>query len=146
MQAHGYAKLTTTELPGELRFTVVRQVTARRWLYWAVRQALTYIFVSLVLIAICWICGWRSRELFSALYIPAGMYIASLSEPTLYSSVSELRIRAKNLWQFLTRENGSFPEKTLLQSIGFRLLDGVGEGCYLISTRSGEEPSAFCPD
>ena len=54
MQARVCAELTTTELPDELQFTVVRQVTAHRWLYRAAKLALTCTVMALFLIALCW--------------------------------------------------------------------------------------------
>ncbi|MGA2887548.1 MAG: hypothetical protein ABSE51_05800 [Terracidiphilus sp.] len=91
MQARGYAELTTTELPDELRFTVVRQVTARRWFYRAAKLALTYTGVALFLIALCWVCGWK-KEYSSALYISTGMFIANFFELAFHCNVSELRV------------------------------------------------------
>jgi hypothetical protein len=113
MQARGCAELTTTELPDELQFTVVRQVTAHRWLYRAAKLALRYTVMALFLIALCWVCGWRSsREYISALYISAGIFIVDFFEPAFYSSVSELRVTEGELVaainpgkRFFSREN-----------------------------------------
>jgi hypothetical protein len=98
MKARRCAELTTTELPDELQFRVVRYVSLRGWIKWFVQSAIGIIVAALLLAGADRVFGWKDSvglPLLACIYI--GMVAPAILAYWLKGRATELRITSDGL-------------------------------------------------
>jgi hypothetical protein len=120
MSARTSTELSTTELPEELQFRVVRNTSLRGWIYHSVSMALAVLAAAFTVVLLGRVLGWRdwgdSTDSANFWSFMACMYIAGLVGQWLDGHVTQLRITSEEL--VATRNPGiNFFARTTLLAI-----------------------------